>query len=137
MKYAQASLAVALCAFALPALADQTAAGPYKIDEIIDFADQNDDGVITREEFLITRLVMFEKVDADKSGGLTPTEFETALNERVSRFAKRAFKTVDANNDGIVSEAEWKAHPTTAFDKVDANKDGILTADEREAKRYR
>ena len=81
--------------------------------------------------------MMFDRVDTDKSGGLTHAEFEKALNDTIKRFSKRAFKKVDSNKDGIVSSAEWKAHPPVAFDKADANKDGKLTPEEREAKRFR
>jgi hypothetical protein len=93
-------------------------------------ADINNDGVVTHDEFLATRSGIFKTIDANASGGLDPAEFTTALDERVKRFANRAFATVDANGDGTVSQAEWDSAPTRAFDKLDSNNDNTLSSEE-------
>ena len=54
------------------------------------------------------------------------------MDERIKRFSKRAFAKVDANGDGVISQAEWDANPPRAFDRVDANGDDLISREERE-----
>ena len=97
-------------------------------------ADANGDGNISREEFLARRSAAFDALDADESGVLTEPEFENAVSERIRRFSKRAFNTVDQDGDGTISQAEWDANPPRAFNKLDRNGDGVLSPSERERK---
>ncbi len=45
-------------------------------------------------------------------------------------FAETAFKNLDRNSDGIVSEEEYFGPQEDRFDSMDANKDGRLTLQE-------
>lgn len=115
----------------------QTAPLPTKPDELLAMADLNNDGSISRDEFLTVRSASFSRIDMDTSGGLTVSEFQTILSDRVSRFAGRAFSRVDADGDGVITQAEWDANPPEIFDRADKNGDGVLSPAEREAKRYK
>lgn len=73
------------------------------------------------------------KADLNQDGQVTKAEFTQA--------AQSKFFATDANNDGLLSEAERKAHRETMrenrkdkrFEKLDANGDGLLSRDEMDA----
>lgn len=90
-------------------------------------ADTNSDGVLSREEFKAQRSKRFAEFDTDKSGGLSQAEFEVALKGSPNeRRAGLAFKRADQNSDGSISQTEWDNLPLAAFDHMDANKDGVV-----------
>lgn len=93
-------------------------------------ADSNEDGVVTKDEFLARRAKSFTVFDNDQSGGLSQDEFTAALMGRAAKFSGRAFRRVDANGDGVIDNKEWNDSPTRGFDRVDQNNDGALTPDE-------
>src|SRR3990167_11557780 len=97
------------------------------LDNLLQSGDINGDGVVSKEEFLTLRAGMFPELDADASGGVSPSELKTVLNERVSRFASKAFKKIDADGNGAISEDEWAGSPARGFDLADKNKDGVLS----------
>lgn len=116
-----------------PALAQH--AIPWTLDDLIQTADLDGDGNVSRDEFLTLRSEAFTRVDTDTSGSVTQAEFAEVLSQRIQRFSGRAFARVDGNGDGIVTHAEWDAIPPTAFDRADVNGDGVLTPGERDGKR--
>ena len=96
--------------------------------------DANDDGVISPEEFQAKRSGHFSSADKDGAAGLSFEEF-TALqeqreNERRIRRAKRAFKHLDTNSDGIIDDAEFAVRADHMFERLDANDDGNLSQEE-------
>lgn len=122
----------ALCFLSVSATAEEKPAADFK--SILAIADKDNDGVITREEFVAARATLFPGFDADGSGDLSKDEFVKAMaGPAGSEFrARMAFGRVDANGDGKVTLEEWNAIPPRAFDKADKNKDGKLTSDEIE-----
>ena len=117
---------------ALPAAAGPS--GSVNLANLLTSADTNEDGSITRQEFIAERASLFPKVDKDSSGGLSESEFIAVLNERLRSFASVAFRKVDTDGNGVISQDEWNNSPTRAFDKADKNGDGILSADELAAR---
>lgn len=128
-----AAAAITAAAFALPVRAEGIAA--QDAGNLIDRADANGDGNVSKAEFLARRSEAFKDLDADGSGGLTQVEFELAVSERMKRFSSRAFSMVDADGNGAISQTEWDQSPPRAFDKLDGNGDGILSPAERERKK--
>lgn len=57
---------------------------------------------------------MFDKIDADKSGGISLEEFQAKSAER--------FKAMDTNNDGILTKDEMDAAHANRKDKMMKNK---------------
>ena len=127
-----AAAAVTATAFALPVHAQGVTA--QDAGAIISRADANGDGNVSKAEFLARRSEAFEDLDADGSGGLTQSEFEFAVSERVKRFSGRAFGKVDTDGNGAISQSEWDQNPPRAFDKLDRNGDGVLSPAEQERK---
>jgi hypothetical protein len=130
MKYTQLIPAFYCLAAIVACASPSQAQGSMDASALLSTADLNNDGVVTHDEFLATRSGIFRTIDANASGGLDPAEFTTALDERVKRFANRAFARVDANDDGVVSQDEWDSAPTRAFDRLDSNNDKILSSEE-------
>lgn len=97
-------------------------------------ADEDGDGVISREEFVNARARMFPGLDTDESGGLSKDEFIAALTAsgRSKFIARRAFGIADTDDDGNVVLEEWNALPPRAFDRADKDKDGTLSSQEIE-----
>jgi HipA-like protein len=93
-------------------------------------ADSNNDGMVTRDEFLTRRAQAFPDLDGDGSGSLTANEFEAAVAGRAQRFSAKAFGMVDINGDGVISRSEWEQNPPRAFDRLDRNEDGALSQEE-------
>jgi len=97
-------------------------------------ADGNNDGSVSREEFLQARSQLFTVVDADASESLSEDEFGRAIEGTpMSRFVGRVFRRTDTNKNGSVELTEWDALPTRAFDRLDRDRNGILDAKEIEA----
>lgn len=96
-------------------------------------ADTNRDGAITRAEAQAARGVLFERLDADNDGYLSQAERANA--NRQGGQARRGIEGADANNDGRISRAELMDQPYRGFDRLDRNDDDIVSAEEIEAVR--
>ena len=72
----------------------------------------------------------FTAADADQSGAITPSEFDTYMKQAV-------FEGIDANKDGGITMEEWRAAnpsaPASRFKGADANGDGSITQAEGNA----
>lgn len=100
--------------------------------------DANNDGVITRAEFLAGPTAMFERLDANRDGQLSAAE----RPQRPERHSWRGhgrygggMRGADANRDGTVTQAEYQAHGAQMFTHMDANNDGRITTADHEARR--
>ncbi|MGQ0532568.1 MAG: hypothetical protein ACT4OF_07740 [Caulobacteraceae bacterium] len=95
-------------------------------------ADENNDGNITREEFLARPTEMFDRLDANDDGVISATE-QPQRGERDQRGEGRA--NVDADGNGTFSRAEFSAMGAARFERLDANDDGRVTQEEAQAAR--
>lgn len=103
-------------------------------------ADVNNDGNITREEFLARPLQEFARLDANSDGVISASERpqrpEGADGEQRGRRGERGDRlNPDANNDGQISRAEFATMGAGMFDRLDANHDGRVTQEEAQAAR--
>lgn len=98
--------------------------GPRDPQAVFDRLDENEDGVISLEEF-IGPDEHFSLIDTDNSGDLTFEEIEFAP-------AILAVDKMDENLDGDISAAEFRG-PEDKFNTIDENGDRILTFAELEA----
>jgi Ca2+-binding EF-hand superfamily protein len=78
----------------------------------------------------------FKKLDTNHDGSLSLAEFKAAApSVSVAETPEQMIAALDANKDGKVSAAVYRAGPIANFDKADANHDGVLTAQELAASR--
>jgi Ca2+-binding EF-hand superfamily protein len=111
------------------------AAGGKDGGALLDRADTDHDGRVTRDEFRAARRAMFDRLDRDHDGVVTPGGFR-----RLRRFRPKAadradqfIESIDLDRDGRATVAELERAPLTLFDLLDANHDGAIDADERRA----
>ena len=104
-------------------------------------ADANNDGNITRDEFLARPIQMFERLDANHDGVISASE----RPQRPERGERRTDDgpghergdrpNPDADGNGAISRAEFTAMGAGMFDHLDANNDGRVTREEAQAQR--
>lgn len=105
--------------------------------QMLQNADANRDGVITREEFHAARSQMFDRLDRNRDGYLSSAD---ALGRRMrggraAEALQGMITTFDANGDGRVSRAEFVNGPAWLFDLGDRNGDGRIDQAEMRALR--
>ncbi len=90
-------------------------------------ADQNKDGVVTREEMLAAIATRFAAMDANHDGKVTPEEREAYQAQERARMGGRMAPKRD------LTLADEQSRATRMFDMVDTNHDGKIDAAERKA----
>lgn len=96
---------------------------PQTWDRMVEKADTNKDGKISKEEFLAFH-PRFEKLDADKDGTVTKEEIlADAPNEE---RAEKMFERHDANGDGKLTVQELNSRREEMFGKMDKDGNGTL-----------
>lgn len=82
--------------------------------------DTDNDGKITREEYVAPAVANFDRKDKNKDGLLSETE-----------HTHPSFKRADADTNGVLTRAEFRTIFERQFRLVDKNGDGALTPGER------
>ena len=101
-------------------------------------ADANNDGNITRDEFLARPIAMFERLDANHNGVIEASE-RPQRPERGAESGERRQRAdrpnPDTDDNGHFSRAEFTAMGAHMFARLDANSDGRVTQEEAQAAR--
>lgn len=95
-------------------------------------ADADNDGTITRPEYLADVDARFAKLDANKDGKISKEE-RPGEGERGGRMMGR----IDTDGDGAISLDEQHAQANRRFDRLDTNGDGKIDKAEGDAARER
>lgn len=124
---------LALPAAALAA-APAAARGDRDPTQLLDRADTNGDGRITRAEFTDSRARMFDKLDRNGDGSFSEADMSQRRFKRRSGGGggrlKELIGFLDENGDGRVSRTEFVEGPNPMFDRADLNRDDVIDADE-------
>lgn len=97
--------------------------------------DANNDGVVSRDEFMSAHLradARFAQLDANKDGAVSREEW---LAEPAGQGRSGRFDQMDSNGDGRITREELDARRTARFNALDADRDGQLTAQEMHSAR--
>lgn len=121
--FVSAALLILLSA---PAMAQMRSEG------VLERADANKDGTVTREEFIAARAEHFAKLDRNSDGYIDSNDVPERLAKRRAQNGGGDFLVgqFDADGDAKVSKEEFVNGPTLAFDRADTNKDNVLDAKE-------
>lgn len=113
---------VCLILLSAPALAQMRGEG------IFERADSNNDGSITREEFVAARNDQFAKLDRNSDGYIDSSDVPKRLAARRQRGGGADFMVgqFDADGDGRVTKEEFVNGPTLLFDRADKDKNDVL-----------
>ena len=118
MKKYLLGLALAGTAIGGVAIAGQMGGGAMR-------ADTDNDGAISRAEYVAQSDQRFARLDANGDGLLSGDELTGRGGRRMA--------DADTNKDGKVSKAEFAAQAADRFSKLDVNKDGKISGDEMKA----
>ena len=95
-------------------------------DAFAAFFDGNQDGKVSKEEFLAKRPV-FDRADSNHDGSVTREEVKALPAVQKKGGTGEGFvRRFDTDKDGKVSAAEYDAKRTTLFGTLDKNKDGAI-----------
>lgn len=109
-------------------------------------ADLDQNGEVSRAEFMAAEEARFTAADKDFDGQLTREEMQTLRENERTEHARKHFARMDANGDGVVSEAEMLAiqsermdrhgehredRRAAMLDRFDSDGDGVLSEAER------
>jgi Ca2+-binding EF-hand superfamily protein len=93
------------------------------LKEVFDILDANQDGVVTRLEFLRNKTEVFYLF-------LKEVGLDQHLDPGDINITPGAFAEADLNGDGKLSGAEFIEAPFSRFDAIDSNGDGEFTFEE-------
>lgn len=102
-------------------------------------ADANNDGAITRDEFLARPLEMFARLDANSDGVISVEERDAAHGRhaewRQARHERgERLRAADADHDRQLSREEFASMGERMFTMLDADHDGAVSRQEAEAR---
>ncbi len=93
---------------------------PVSVDEAFSIRDKNADGYISEDEHKADEAIEFKRIDKNKDGALSATEFTDAV----------VFKRIDADADDRITEEEYLSFRSMQFRNRDANADGVIDKEE-------
>lgn len=107
--------------------------------------DADKDGVLTRKEiedyrqamsFIVIdnqRRALFNGLDVDHNGVLTPQEFARLNLPAPKISADPDLQQADLDHDGKITLIEWRTAKLRSFDAMDTDKDGVVSVEEMRA----
>jgi hypothetical protein len=103
---------------------------------LLEKADTNHDGKVTRQEFDTARAALFARLDANSDGVVD--DADSGNHPQASQRAAAAAavrQRLDSNGDGKISKEEFVGSPSLLFKQFDADHNDVLDAKELEAAR--
>jgi Ca2+-binding EF-hand superfamily protein len=126
--------AALLLAAGAPALAPVRADAETRLDQLLDRADADHDGALSRQELTAFRAAEFDRLDRNRDGVVTRDE----LPRMARRLAVRRMQTsggLGLDSPGGVTRQAFMARTDAVFDRLDADHDGRVTRGEVAAAR--
>jgi hypothetical protein len=100
---------------------------------MLEHADTNQDGTVTRDEFLAARTQMFTRFDRNSDGVLDDADRREHASPQSGEHGGKMREQIDANNDGKVTKEEFTSAGAPLFDQADSDGNGVLGKEELEA----
>ncbi|HEX5005606.1 MAG TPA: hypothetical protein VFV70_00755 [Hyphomonadaceae bacterium] len=114
---------------AFPAALVATAQTIDRVARLIQAADANADGDVTRDEFHAFRAKQFPRLDRNKDGMISVADVPQRLQNRMRDKVENGdvIAGFDLDGDKQVSRKEFETGPTRIFDTYDLDKNGTIT----------
>ena len=100
---------------------------PPPFATLIDSADANKDGALTRAE--LAAIDVFAKLDTNQDGKIDGTDFDRVFVMHGAPHGAFLLRVADEDQDGKLTRADWQDW----ISKTDADRDGLLQHDELKA----
>jgi len=112
-----------------------SAQGRLGSGDMLDRMDADNDGSVTREEFVSARGEMFTKRDQNADGYLDSADFgkRAARKARAGKKMAHMKDRLDTDNDGKISRDEFMNAGTPLFDQADDDGNDVLDPAELES----
>ena len=93
--------------------------------------DANEDGLITKEEYIEFIDERFDKMDTDGNETITREDlYDSRFYTFLPELAEAVFRDSDLNGSDTITREEMLKAEDARFDMMDVNKDGTLTKQE-------
>ena len=93
--------------------------------------DTNEDGLITKEEYMEFIDERFDKMDTDGNGTITKEDlYDSRFYTFLPELAEAVFRDSDLDSSDTITREEMLRAEDARFDMMDVNKDGKLTRQE-------
>jgi Ca2+-binding EF-hand superfamily protein len=112
-----------------PAALVATAQTVDRVARLIQAADANADGDVTKAEFQAFRARQFSRLDRNRDGAISVSDVPARLQKRVrdKLETEDVIAGFDLDGDKKVSRQEFEKGPTKIFDTYDTDADGVIT----------
>jgi len=92
--------------------------------------DINENGAVTRTEYLEYRRQIFTLADEDRDGRVDEDEWDDVRDDDETGIRRAAFIALDFDGNGFLTNAELMAIPEHDFLSLDENNDGVISSAE-------
>lgn len=101
-----------------------------RVGYMMEKADKNNDGVISKSEFMASHEEKFTKMDANGDGNITKEEINTYKENKRKKMQDEWFNKADTDGDGKLSREELEAHKMKMRDgKMGYRRGGMMMDD--------
>ncbi|MEM8772618.1 MAG: hypothetical protein AAGD92_13310 [Pseudomonadota bacterium] len=128
-----ATIGLTLVAMGAPALANHPGKGARGGG--FDRLDLNGDGEVTVDELNENQAILLQEADANADGAITREEMRAF--RKAKREQLRAERNPDKNGDGVIDRLEFDQAADERFKRMDKNGDGVISEDERRRRGHR
>ncbi|PTQ09444.1 hypothetical protein CLG96_14575 [Sphingomonas oleivorans] len=96
---------------------------------LLEQADADGNGKVSRAEFIAARNAEFGRLDRNGDGTVSDGDFPALARFRPEAAKKMMARlsVADTNGDGKTTRAEFAAAPAPIFDRADGDRDGFVT----------
>lgn len=108
--------------------------GRGMMGQLMKKVDANGDRAVTQTEIDTFRAATVANADASGEGDISLDEFETIYLELTRNRMVDAFQNLDADGDGVVTQAEMDARFGNIVERMDRNDDGKLDREDRDGR---